>query len=63
MKILKLTDAMFARLLEHIHGCDYCYLCDCHPGDDDTRHDRQCPLLRKEPAAVDADADGNKDGD
>ena len=43
---LVVPNGMLARLLEHVEGGNYCYLCDQHPGKLHTKHARNCPLWR-----------------
>ncbi len=42
--ILDISDKHLASLKEQIEGCDFCYLCDCHPGDAHHGHGTDCPL-------------------
>jgi hypothetical protein len=44
MKTLNVPDAMLTSLLEHVEGCDYCCLCDHHPGPKHYNHAPACPL-------------------
>ena len=44
---------MLNRLKESVEGCDYCYLCDLHPGSRHHGHDARCPLYQKPETADD----------
>jgi hypothetical protein len=47
MVTLTMPQAMYQRLVESVEGCDYCYLCDCHPGEEHDGHAKDCPLYHE----------------